>query len=49
LLSDTRCAFAGPAPRLGEHTAQVLTELAGYPAERLARLRQEGVIGKEPS
>jgi crotonobetainyl-CoA:carnitine CoA-transferase CaiB-like acyl-CoA transferase len=33
-----------PAPRLGEHTEQVLGRLLKYPAERLAALRREGVI-----
>jgi crotonobetainyl-CoA:carnitine CoA-transferase CaiB-like acyl-CoA transferase len=31
-----------PAPRLGEHTEEVLTGLLGYPAERVASLRREG-------
>jgi crotonobetainyl-CoA:carnitine CoA-transferase CaiB-like acyl-CoA transferase len=33
-----------PAPRLGEHTDEVLLELPGYDAERLAALRERGVI-----
>jgi crotonobetainyl-CoA:carnitine CoA-transferase CaiB-like acyl-CoA transferase len=33
-----------PAPRLGEHTDQVLGGLLTYPAERLAALRRDGVI-----
>jgi formyl-CoA transferase/CoA:oxalate CoA-transferase len=32
------------APRLGEHTDPVLRELLGYPAERLADLRRDGVV-----
>lgn len=46
-LASARVGFAGPAPRLGEHTAEILGELVGYPAERLTRLRQAGVIGEE--
>ncbi len=33
------------APRLGEHTDALLTGLLKYPAERLAALRREGVVG----
>jgi crotonobetainyl-CoA:carnitine CoA-transferase CaiB-like acyl-CoA transferase len=32
-------------PGLGEHTDQVLAELCGLDAERLAQLRREGIIG----
>jgi crotonobetainyl-CoA:carnitine CoA-transferase CaiB-like acyl-CoA transferase len=46
-LANARVGFTGPAPRLGEHTAQVLTEMAGYTAEQQAVLRQTGVIGRE--
>jgi formyl-CoA transferase/CoA:oxalate CoA-transferase len=34
-----------PAPRLGEHTDEVLATRLAYPAERLAALRRERVIG----
>ena len=34
-----------PAPQLGEHTDDVLGSLLKYPAERLAALRRQGVIG----
>ncbi|HXT88269.1 MAG TPA: CoA transferase [Trebonia sp.] len=47
-LAGARVGFTGPAPRLGEHTAQVLTEVAGYTAEQLAALRETGVVGEEP-
>ncbi|MEO8667058.1 MAG: CoA transferase [Bauldia sp.] len=33
-----------PAPRLGEHTDEVLASLAGYSAEDIARLRDSGAI-----
>jgi crotonobetainyl-CoA:carnitine CoA-transferase CaiB-like acyl-CoA transferase len=33
-----------PAPRLGEHTDEVLRELLGLPVERIAELRKEGVV-----
>ncbi|MGH3248704.1 MAG: CaiB/BaiF CoA transferase family protein [Trebonia sp.] len=45
-LASARVGFAGPAPRLGEHTAQVLTEIAGYTAQWQAELRRAGVIGE---
>jgi formyl-CoA transferase/CoA:oxalate CoA-transferase len=32
-----------PAPRLGEHTEEVLMSLLAYPGERVERLRDEGV------
>lgn len=34
-----------PAPRLGEHTDDVLSTLLGYSPERLAALRAAGVVG----
>jgi 2-methylfumaryl-CoA isomerase len=33
-----------PAPRLGEHTDQVLAEVLGLPDGEIARLRQSGII-----
>lgn len=35
---------AGPAPRLGEHTEQVLHELLGMPHEEFGRLHDAGVV-----
>ena len=46
-LGGARVGFAGPAPRLGEDTAQVLTEVAGYTAGQLAALRAAGIVGEE--
>jgi CoA:oxalate CoA-transferase len=46
-LAGARVGFAGPAPRLGEHTAQVLAEVAGYTPGQLAALRRGGVVGGE--
>lgn len=48
-LAGARIGFDGPAPRLGEHTATVLTEVAGYTAGQLAALRQAGITGEEPT
>jgi crotonobetainyl-CoA:carnitine CoA-transferase CaiB-like acyl-CoA transferase len=33
-----------PPPLLGEHTEQVLRELLGWDAQRIAALRSQGVI-----
>ncbi|MGE5596204.1 MAG: CaiB/BaiF CoA transferase family protein [Hyphomicrobiales bacterium] len=43
-LSETPERVAGPAPRLGEHTREVLAEL-GLGGEEMDRLEAEGVIG----
>src|SRR5262249_7860546 len=39
----TAIAVRGPAPRLGEHTAAILSEI-GVSAAELERLRAEGVV-----
>jgi len=36
---------AAPAPRLGEHTEQVLHELLGLPQEAFGRLHDRGIVG----
>lgn len=35
---------AAPAPRLGEHTDQVLQEVAGFSAAEVERLREQGAV-----
>jgi crotonobetainyl-CoA:carnitine CoA-transferase CaiB-like acyl-CoA transferase len=37
------------APAVGQHTEQVLRELLGYDAERLARLAEAGAFGVHAS
>ena len=40
--------WSGPAPTLGQHTEGVLREELGVTDEKLARLRDEHVIGTVP-
>ena len=43
-LSRTDSSVRWPGPALGEHTREVLTEVAGYDADDLARFAADGVI-----
>jgi formyl-CoA transferase len=43
-LSATPGEVRWPGPELGEHTAAVLCDRAGCPPERIAELRDKGVI-----
>jgi formyl-CoA transferase len=43
-LSDTPGAVECAGPKLGEHTEEILASLLGYGEDRIAELRQEGVI-----
>ncbi|MHB8577472.1 MAG: CaiB/BaiF CoA transferase family protein, partial [Dehalococcoidia bacterium] len=47
-VDGTPPALVRPAPTLGEHTAEVLTELLGLTYDDLDRLTAEQVIGTEP-
>jgi crotonobetainyl-CoA:carnitine CoA-transferase CaiB-like acyl-CoA transferase len=42
-------AAATAAPTAGQHTAQVLAEVLGYDAQRIAALRDSGALGKPES
>jgi CoA:oxalate CoA-transferase len=44
-FSETPTRVDRPAPRLGEHTADVLVRLAGLSLEEVERLAAEGVVG----
>ena len=44
VFSRSRADLSKPAPGLGQHTDDVLEELLGYDAERVAQLRQDGVL-----
>ncbi len=43
-LSATPCAVRAPAPELGQHTEEVLSELLGYDWERIGQLRRDKII-----
>lgn len=43
-LSETPGTVRSPAPLLGEHSAEVLRGVLGYPEERIDALKAEGVI-----
>jgi CoA:oxalate CoA-transferase len=43
VLSESQVGFKRPAPRLGEHTIEVLGALGGYDDERLQYLHDAGV------
>lgn len=43
-FSATPGGIQGPAPKPGEHTEEVLTQLLGYSTEQVETLRQEGVV-----
>ena len=46
--SHTPASVRRPAPLLGEHTAEVLTEVLGLPSAELARLAEAGAIALAP-
>lgn len=43
-MSDTPARLRSMAPRNGQHSAEVLSDLLGYDEERIVRMQQEGVI-----
>jgi crotonobetainyl-CoA:carnitine CoA-transferase CaiB-like acyl-CoA transferase len=47
-LDGTNCWLHRPPPTLGEHNAEVLSELCGLTDADLQRLTAEGVIGNRP-
>jgi crotonobetainyl-CoA:carnitine CoA-transferase CaiB-like acyl-CoA transferase len=46
-LSETPRQIQGPAPLLGQHNSEVLTQYLGYAAADIARLTQAGVLVEE--
>ncbi|NVM02831.1 MAG: CoA transferase [Candidatus Helarchaeota archaeon] len=43
-LSESPGAFRTKAPELGQHNKEVLSELLGYTAEEISKLKKEGII-----
>lgn len=43
-LSETPGQIDAPAPNLGEHTSEVLTDLLGLETEEVNRLKQDGIV-----
>ncbi|MBI4380938.1 MAG: CoA transferase [candidate division NC10 bacterium] len=43
-LSETPSGIQGPAPTLGQHTEEVLTQLLGCSTEQVKTLRQDGIV-----
>jgi len=43
-FSETELEIELPPPILGEHTEEILSGLLGYGKERIAQLRERGVI-----
>ena len=43
-LSETPGQIDAPAPNLGEHTSEVLTDLLGLKAEEVNQLKQDGIV-----
>jgi CoA:oxalate CoA-transferase len=46
-LSETPGVVAAPAPRLGEHSEEVLRTVLGYDPEKIQALKAEGVIHQD--
>jgi CoA:oxalate CoA-transferase len=43
-LDKTPAALRTPAPVLGQHTEEILTQIAGYSPEEIAELKRDGII-----
>ena len=48
-FSRSACAPRRPAPRRGEHNAEVLGELLGFDGERVRALEKSGVLHADPA
>jgi len=43
-FSETPASYVRPAPLLGEHNEEILTEILGYSKDEIIKLREEGVF-----
>ncbi len=43
-FSETPVTLRGPAPELGQHTEEILSEVLGYTWDNISKLREKGVI-----
>lgn len=43
-LSETPAKFLMRAPRLGENTDEILSSIAGYPADKIAMMHDNGIV-----
>jgi benzylsuccinate CoA-transferase BbsF subunit len=43
-MSRTECAVRAPAPCIGQHTDEILSQLLGYSSEEIAKLHEQGAL-----
>ena len=48
-MSETPTGVRGPAPLLGQHTEEILTDVLGYKKEQVKELYEQEVVYNEPA
>jgi CoA:oxalate CoA-transferase len=48
-MSETPTGIRGPAPLLGQHTEEILTDVLGYKKEQIKELYEQEVVYNEPA
>ena len=43
-FSDASVQVRGPAPTIGQHNTEVLSQVLGYAPERIEALREQGIL-----